>query len=126
MNSVFGAFGPAIMFSIGCFVALVSHEAAHIVIARSFGVRVKRIGISWRGPYIVRESGEPKANLFIALAGPAANILLAIFCWDAMPMFAQINLVLGLSNLLPLPASDGFRAWTALHRLELRALRSAL
>jgi len=27
--------------------------------AIALGVRVKRVGISWRGPYIVREQGQP-------------------------------------------------------------------
>ena len=118
MNSILGHFLPPATFLFGCIVALVFHEAAHIVIARALWVRVKRIGISWRGPYIVRETGRPEANLLIAIAGPLINLVLAVLFWNGAPAFAQINLVLGVSNLLPLPGSDGFRAWTALTQIR--------
>jgi hypothetical protein len=36
--------------------SLVLHESAHLVMAYVAGVRVKHIGLSWKGPYIVRES----------------------------------------------------------------------
>jgi|SRR3569833_273249 Zn-dependent protease len=118
MNSILGHFLSPATFFFGCIVALAFHEAAHIVIARALWVRVKRIGISWRGPYIVREPGEPGANLLIAIAGPLINLVLATLFWTGAPTFAQINLVLGLSNLLPLPGSDGSRAWSALTQIR--------
>jgi hypothetical protein len=39
--------------------AAIIHEAAHVAIAWTHGVKIKRVGISWRGPFIVREQGEP-------------------------------------------------------------------
>jgi Zn-dependent protease len=101
-------------------IALALHEAAHVIMARALGVRVKRIGIGWRGPFIVRENAEPRANLYIAIAGPVTNLVLAILFWDAAPTFARINLVLGLSNLVPIQGSDGSRAWTAMRDLKIR------
>jgi Zn-dependent protease len=101
-------------------IALALHEAAHVIIATAFGVRVKRFGIGWRGPFIVRESGEPRANLYIAIAGPITNVILAILFWTAAPTFAHINLVLGLSNLIPIQGSDGSRAWAAIRELKMR------
>lgn len=95
-------------------IALALHEAAHVIAAGALGVRVKRIGISWRGPYIVREPGVPRVNIWIALAGPVMNLLLAALFWTIAPIFAEINLVLGLSNLIPIQGSDGLRVWTAL------------
>jgi Zn-dependent protease len=101
-------------------IALALHEAGHVVVARALGVRVKRIGFGWRGPFIVRESGEPKANLCIAIAGPLTNVLSAVLFWTAAPTFAIISLVLGLSNLIPIEGSDGSRAWTAMRDLKIR------
>lgn len=95
--------------------AIILHEAAHVVVARSFGITVKRIGVSWKGVFIVRECGTPLANMITTLAGPLMNLLLAT-AWHVSHEFALVNLILGLSNLVPLGGSDGQRAWTQLVR----------
>jgi Zn-dependent protease len=109
---------------IGCVVSLVIHEAAHVCTGLLFGLRVKRVGISWRGPYIVRETGVAMANMIVSAAGPLANILLGALTWRSWPSFAIVNLVLGFANLLPTKTSDGgriIRAFSALRRAEPRA-----
>jgi hypothetical protein len=88
-----------------CFVSVLAHELAHIVAAAAFGVRVKRVGLRWKGPYIVREAGTPAQNLCISLAGPAINALLMF-----VPGLFLINLALLVPNLV-LKESDGRRAW---------------
>jgi Zn-dependent protease len=97
--------------------ALALHEAAHLITARWLGVRVKRVGISWLGPYVVRESGTDLQNLAISLAGPVCNLLLVGVGLVLAPwlgfggiQFALVNSVLGTYNLLPIPMSDGQRA----------------
>jgi Zn-dependent protease len=98
------------------------HEMAHIAVALALGVRVKRIGISWRGPYILREQGPPLSSFFIALAGPGLNLLLAFTLWPASPRFGFVNLLLGGYNLLPfIPGLDGHNAWMAIRKLRLSA-----
>jgi Zn-dependent protease len=98
------------------------HELAHVVVAIALGVRVKRVGISWRGPYIVREQGPPLASLLIALAGPGLNLLLAFDFWSFAPQFGVINLLLGAYNLLPfIPGLDGNNALAAIRKLRLFA-----
>ena len=37
------------------------------------------------------------------------NLLLAFAFWNVDPTFAQVNMVLGVFNLLPFPKSDGRR-----------------
>jgi Zn-dependent protease len=102
-----------------CVWAIGLHELAHVLVALAFGVRIKRIGISWRGPYIVREQGFPFANLCIALAGPVLNLILAIAYWSSMRQFALINLVLGVSNLVPaMPGGDGQHVAAAIRNLR--------
>ena len=97
--------------------SVVIHEAGHLVAARSLGVKVKRVGVSWLGPYVVRDPGSDLQNIAISLAGPIANlatvpaVFLAIHLthhiFGAQLCFMSISM--GLFNLLPLPKSDGRR-----------------
>lgn len=89
------------------------HEAGHLAAAFSLGIQVKRLGVSWKGVFIVRETGSPAANLITTLAGPFANLLLAA-ALPAFHQFALMNLVFGFCNLLPIAGSDGQRAWAQL------------
>jgi Zn-dependent protease len=90
--------------------AIAVHEMAHIAAAGMLRVRVKAVGLTWKGPYVRRELGTNPQNLAITLAGPGANLLLAIACWHSNPVFALNNAILGLFNLIPIPFSDGRRA----------------
>jgi len=92
------------------------HELAHIVVSCSLCVPVKRIGISWQGPYVVRERGTDWQCLAISLAGPIANLFTSVGCMlvfayrrislSSLSMLSFLSLVLGIWNLLPLPARD--------------------
>jgi len=97
--------------------AVVLHEGAHLITAWIYGLKIKRVGCNWKGVYLVREAGLPEQNLFVTLAGPFANLMLAALLWAAWPEFGMFNLVLGLSNLLPLPGTDGLRAYTVIRSL---------
>jgi Zn-dependent protease len=96
-------------YAVGSIVGIVAHEAAHVLVGRSMGLRLKRIGVTWRGLYVVRETGAPVTNAIVSAAGPLINLLLAAFAWRYSPSFALANLVLGLSNLIPTRNSDGTR-----------------
>jgi Zn-dependent protease len=130
--------------------ALAIHEAGHCLAAVALGVRVKRIGFGWLGPYVVREAGTPRQNLAITLAGPLANLLtawavtgslslipallgreIALGCnpliaglllyWrlvELHPLYVA-SLALGWFNLMPLPLSDGLRAYKLCSQLWL-------
>jgi Zn-dependent protease len=105
-------------FLASAIVAIVLHELSHVVMAVTLGVKVKRVGLSWRGPYVVRECGTPAENVAISLAGPVANLLTVFACLLAGRgvELCLASLVLGVFNLLPVPSSDGLRAarllWT--------------
>jgi Zn-dependent protease len=91
-------------------VATIVHEAGHYMMAQLRGVRVKRLGISWIGPYLVRERGSSTDNIWIAFAGPAANLL--FFVWSLLlgeSISAASQLFLGVTNLVPVPGLDGHR-----------------
>lgn len=96
------------------------HEAAHVVAALSLGVRVKRVGVAWRGPYIVREAGPDWKNLAISLAGPLSNLATAYAClvFHRWPFLWFFSVVLGVWNLLPIPSGDGHRIARLVLRLS--------
>lgn len=72
--------------------AMLLHETAHMVAAFLFNLRIYQIGVSWRGPYIRRESGTTGQNLAVTLAGPGINIWLAALFYGISPTFALCNL----------------------------------
>ncbi|MGA2672025.1 MAG: hypothetical protein ABSE99_02250 [Terracidiphilus sp.] len=101
-------------------VAMAFHEAAHIVIAMALGIRVKKVGLGWKGMYTVREPGPPDRNLLISVAGPLMNLaLVQTSGW--LPAFGLANLVCGVVNLLPIQGSDGariLRCWREMRKVD--------
>lgn len=95
--------------------AMLLHESGHIVVAVLCGVKVKKVGLSRVGLYTVREAGPKWANLCISFAGPMVNLLLAVTLRNEWPLFALVNLIACLYNLLPIPNSDGKRILAVLH-----------
>ena len=92
--------------------SLLAHEAAHIVAAQMSGKRVAAVGFCWKGAYNRRERAEGAAEFMISAAGPAMNLALAVVLMRQTGLagwFAQVNLVLGVFNLLPIRGSDGQR-----------------
>jgi Zn-dependent protease len=107
--------------------AVLLHEMAHVLAARTSGIRVKRVGITWKGPYIVREQGPPFANLCIALSGPVLNLALALLFWRFAPQFGLVNLALGGYNLLPfIRGLDGYHALAAYRKLRVSVPLAAM
>jgi Zn-dependent protease len=91
--------------------AILLYELAHVAVALALRVKVYQVGISWKGVYLRRERGTPRRNLAIALAGSAVTLGLALLVHRVSPGFALCSVVVGLANLLPIPASDGLRAF---------------
>ncbi len=88
---------------------MILHEVGHLAAARLLGIRIQRVGISWKGLYVIRESGPAFDNLITTLAGPLFNLLLAT-AWPLSRQFALANLIFAIGNLLPMAGSDGQRA----------------
>lgn len=105
-------------------IAMVFHEAGHLVAAPMVGIRVKTVGVGWKGLYIVREAGPPAKNLIVSLAGPIANLILfACLPWSSD--FAIANLCLSFFNLLPLQGSDGARVLQCWRQMKRESQDSA-
>lgn len=111
--------------------ALLAHEAAHAIVARHYGVKVKSITLWLLGGVAQLEGEAPHArgDLAIAIAGPltslatsvlfgfgafaasrgdASRIILAALVW-----LAVVNLVLAVFNMLPGAPLDGGRVLRA-------------
>lgn len=102
--------------------SLFAHEIGHLAMARFLGVRVRAIGICFRGAYLRRaEASQSHQELLISLSGPVASLLLYYYLRNGIPLVrwvAILNLVLAISNLVPLRGTDGHRALNALRRMS--------
>ncbi|MGB8652015.1 MAG: site-2 protease family protein [Mycobacteriales bacterium] len=120
-------YGAGVGVGLLFFASLLSHELAHAVVARRYGVKVEKITL-WMLGGVAQLAGEPptpSADLRIAAAGPLTSLaagavffgcaaagaalggpdlLTAGFGW-----LAGINVLLGVFNLLPGAPLDGGR-----------------
>lgn len=117
------------------FGSVLGHELAHALIARLEGIKIYDIQLHIFGGW-ARLVGEPRtamAEFRVAIAGPAASFLLAIFFWLCLHTvqefsratliakslsagflyLATANLMLAMFNLLPGLPLDGGRALRA-------------
>lgn len=113
------------------FACLLAHELAHALVARHYGVPVRGITL-WLLGGVSELGGEPpspRADLLVALAGPAASVACAAFAAAGAVVaqsagtarlagaclfwLATINGVLAVFNLLPGAPLDGGRVLRA-------------
>lgn len=116
------------------------HEAAHAAAAQYFGFGKGSITLTSAGgffipyqidtpPYLMEKSKRMRW-MFVILAGPIINLLLGAVCYliflpTQLPFFlgfAQINLTLGIVNLLPIYPLDGGQAVTTSASLYFKPL----
>lgn len=88
--------------------AMMLHEGGHLTAALCLGVRIRSVGLDWKGVYVVREAGPLWKNLVVTFAGPFTNLLFSLFFHQSAG-FSLANLCFGLVNLLPIQGSDGER-----------------
>lgn len=89
------------------------HEAGHLLALALAGAGVERVRLTAFGAEIqadTRYLPYPR-EILCTLAGPAVNLVLAVFLARVAGNYlaAGVNLVLGAFNLLPVPALDGGR-----------------
>ncbi len=113
--------------ALGLFASVVLHELSHSLVARRFGLPIRGITLFIFGGVaeMTDEPPTPKAEFWVAVAGPAASIAIGIIClllklvgaaagWPAavtmvLYYLAIINGVLVLFNLIPAFPLDGGR-----------------
>jgi Zn-dependent protease len=104
---------------------IVLHELAHCVVARAYGLPVRRITLFAFGgvSQIEREAPGPAAEFHIAVAGPLSSLIIAsvlalisrllaphtVSLHGAWGGVAYVNIVLAIFNLLPAFPMDGGR-----------------
>jgi Zn-dependent protease len=98
-------------------IAMAFHEVGHLVTAPLVGIKIKTVGLKWKGLYTVREAGPPAKNLIVSLAGPLTNLALLAF-WPLSPRFGIANLCFSFFNLLPVEGSDGERVWKCWRQIK--------
>jgi Zn-dependent protease len=146
--------GAAVVFSLGfvlaIFACVLLHEFGHALVARHFGIETRRITLLPIGGVaeLERAPKDPRAELWIAAAGPAVNFALAgvlasiglaigyvggvgdgSFAGGGLASvvlsgLVWANLMLGLFNLLPAFPMDGGRVFRALASKRVGQLRA--
>ncbi len=124
-NSTYWIMG--ILGALGLFIAIIFHELSHSLVARKFGIPMKGITLFIFGGVaeMTEEPPSPRAEFFMAIAGPISSIILGLglfgvrllgegIGWSkpvlgVISYLALINLILAGFNLLPAFPLDGGR-----------------
>jgi Zn-dependent protease/predicted transcriptional regulator len=123
---IMGVFG-----AVGLFLSIVFHELWHSLVARRFGLNMAGITLFLFGGVseMTDEPPSPKAEFFLAVAGPASSVVLAAIFIAAgllvraggpvtptsaiLGYLGYLNLVLAVFNLIPAYPLDGGRVLRA-------------
>ncbi|MEQ1508606.1 MAG: site-2 protease family protein, partial [Myxococcota bacterium] len=117
-----------VAFLLAVTLSLVVHELGHAFVARSFGLKVMPIELSFMHGVTPHQSTTPGRQLGITLAGPGAGFVLAALAmgagliadqvrmshqsvvYELIDALVYVNIVYGLFNLLPIWPLDGGNA----------------
>jgi Zn-dependent protease/CBS domain-containing protein len=113
----------AAAFVVLLYLSVLVHELAHSVVARGYGLPVRRILLYPLGGVseIDKEPQTPSREFFVSAAGPALSLLLGAAAWglskvvttgisgSLVTQLTVANIIVGLFNLLPGLPLDGGR-----------------
>jgi Zn-dependent protease len=137
-GNLLGGNAPGVLYAVsliaGVFGCVALHELGHALTARQFGIRTRDITLYPIGGVarLERRSERPAEEFWIAIAGPAVNVVLAALLFPLAVFLgatldqgtgflaghwvwelAWINVVLVVFNLLPIFPMDGGRVFRA-------------
>lgn len=102
-----------------CFLFVLFHELAHVIIALVYSYELRRINIRISGMNaVIKGNIVGIKGILIYLAGPLANIVLAMI-FRNVKMVYEINVALALINLLPIYPLDGYNILKLIFDLQL-------
>ena len=119
-------FATDIIVAVSYFLVILIHELGHYYVAKYCGYKLSKFSLS---PYGVSlsyygQTLEQKDEIYIALAGPVVNLVVALITvafWWMFPTFylvsynfVEVNLIIALTNLLPAFPLDGGRVFVSL------------
>jgi Zn-dependent protease len=108
---------PGLVLGALIVVSLLLHEVGHMLASAALGVPVCEFGLCFRGAYNCRAIAQRRRdNILISSAGPLVNLCLVatVILPVIGPQLAFCNLLLCVTNLLPIPSSDGMHILRAL------------
>lgn len=124
----------------GLFVSVVIHELGHAVVARGYGVVVRRITLWFLGGVAEFEQmpRQRGAEAVVAIVGPLVSFAIGGICWGALraipagasagrfvvAYLAYTNVILAIFNLLPAMPMDGGRVLRSLLALAMPYARA--